>query len=308
MIDIRDVTFRYPRAERAALDGLTLHVRDGSLFGLLGPNGSGKTTLISIIAGLLPVSPQAVRIGGRALADHVVEIQSATSLVPQEYAFYPSLTVTENLDFFAGVQRLPAGERSARIDGAVAIAGLEQASARRAEQLSGGLKRRLNLAIGLLNRPRLLLLDEPTVGIDPQSRAFILDAITRINRDGTTVVYTTHYMEEVEAICDEIGILDQGRLLAQGSLSALLASDRGGRLRIDLASPLTDAQQRAMADVTGLASGPTWVTIDRCEPTECYRVMALLQAQGVSVVRMQYGHGNLEELFLTLTKRQLRDA
>lgn len=308
MIDIRDVTYRYARAETPALRGLSLHVRDGSLFGLLGPNGSGKTTLISILAGLLPVPRGTVRIGAHELNDHLAEIQATTALVPQEYAFYPSLTVAENLAFFAGVQRLPAGARGDRVGEALEVAGLERTGAKRAAALSGGMKRRLNLAIGLLNRPRLLLLDEPTVGIDPQSRAFILEAITRINRQGTTVVYTTHYMEEVEAICDEIGVLDNGTLLVHGSLTELLAHGQGRRLRADLAVPLSSAQQRALANVPGLTAGPMSLAIDDCDAAECYRVIALLRTEGVVVARMQYGHGNLEELFLTLTKRHLRDS
>ncbi len=222
MIDVRGLTFRYPGATVPALDALTLSVREGSLFGLLGPNGSGKTTLISILAGTLPLRTGGVKIGGHDLKADRAAVQSLCALVPQEYAFYPTLTVAENLLFFADVQPIPHGERHARISEALAIAGLENAGAERAERLSGGMKRRLNLAIGLLNHPRVLLLDEPTVGIDPQSRHFILESIKGINARGTTVVYTSHYMEEVESLCDDIGILDGGRLIAHGTREQLV--------------------------------------------------------------------------------------
>ena len=308
VIHARGVTYRYARAETAALNGLSLHVRDGSLFGLLGPNGSGKTTFISILAGLLPVPRGTVSMDGRELRENRSVIQATTALVPQDYAFYPSLTVRENLQFFAAVQHLPRRELASRVQEASTIAGLEQSGGRRAATLSGGMKRRLNLAIGLLNRPRLLLLDEPTVGIDPQSRAFILEAITRINRQGTTIVYTTHYMEEVEAICDTIGILDRGRLLACGSLAELLAGSRNRRLLVELESPLSAALREALSFIAGVVADPRALTIDDCAVAEVYRVMALLHQHGIGITRLQYGHGKLEEQFLMLTNRALRDS
>lgn len=218
MIEIRDLRFRYPGAARDALQGLSLHVRDGSLFGLLGPNGSGKTTLISLLTGLLQASAGEIRVDAGARA-----------LVPQDYAFYPRLTVSENLRCFGGVLGFAGAGLKSRIGEVSGIAGLQDFFAKRAEHLSGGLKRRLNLAIGLLNRPRLLFLDEPTVGIDPQSRQFILEAIRRLNAEGATVIYTSHYMDEVQQLCDTIGVLDEGRLLAHGSLDELLKAAPGHR-------------------------------------------------------------------------------
>lgn len=242
MIEIQDLQFRYPGAERYALAGLTLEVRPASLFGLLGPNGSGKTTLISILTGLLTASSGQVRIDGRVLPDPGAHLFSA--LVPQDYAFYPRLTVAENLAFFGGVLRLHGAGLQSRTAEAMQVAGLSDHVRQRAEHLSGGLKRRLNLAIGLLNRPRLLFLDEPTVGIDPQSRQFILAAIKRLNAAGTTVIYTSHYMDEVQQLCDSIGVLDEGRLLALGSLQELLHTAPGQRNLEELFLHLTGRRLR----------------------------------------------------------------
>lgn len=226
MIEVRDVVYRYAAQADAALAGISLNVRQGSLFGLLGPNGSGKTTLISILCGVLHAQAGTVRIDGLDMSSHAREVQQFCSLVPQENAFYPTLTVSENLRFFASVQGIPQPLQSARIEEALHVTGLGNATGMRADRLSGGMKRRLSIAVGLLNHPKLLFLDEPTVGIDPQSRQFLLDAIKRINAAGTTVVYSSHYMEEVEYLCDEVAILDAGRVLKQGTLESLLAESR----------------------------------------------------------------------------------
>ncbi|HEX5340767.1 MAG TPA: ABC transporter ATP-binding protein [Gammaproteobacteria bacterium] len=307
MIQIEDLSFRYPGAEREAIRGLSLQIRPGSLFGLLGPNGSGKTTLISILTGLLPAVAGRLRIDGKRLPLQAREIQAFSALVPQDYAFYPRLSVIENLRFFGGVLAIPAAELRERIADALAVAGLESFQSARSEHLSGGLKRRLNLAIGLLNRPRLLFLDEPTVGIDPQSRHFILEAIKRINAEGTTVVYTSHYMEEVEMLCDEIGVLDDGRLLAHGTLEQLLDNAESRGLTITLATALNAQQTRVLGPIPQLEIENNLLRLAYCPETELQRLMALLAAEGISISRVKYGYGNLEELFLHLTGRQLRD-
>lgn len=233
MITIDKLSYRYANSESDALSCLSLHIPEGSLFGLLGPNGSGKTTLISILCGLLPA------------ADYQARVKAPPALVPQDYAFYPRLTIKENLDFFSGVQGIPANERPIRINEVLSISGLADAIQLPAQHCSGGMKRRLNIAIGLLSRPKLLFLDEPTVGIDPQSRHFILSAVKRINKQGCTVVYTSHYMEEVEELCDEIGILDQGKLLAKGTLKKLLG---GKKKHKNLEGLFMDLTKRGLRD------------------------------------------------------------
>jgi ABC-2 type transport system ATP-binding protein len=229
VIDIEKACFRYPGSELRAVDELSLHIPAGRLFGLLGPNGSGKTTLISLLVGLLSADSGMIRIDGNPMPSRAREVRRFIGLTPQDYAFYPRLTVRENLQFFAGALQLRGAQKRERMEAAVGATALQSFRGKRAQHLSGGLKRRLNLAIGLLNRPRLLILDEPTVGVDPQSRHFILQAIGRINDAGTTIIYTSHYMEEVEQLCDDIAVLDAGRLLAHGTLRELVG-DTGDNL------------------------------------------------------------------------------
>ena len=233
MLRIQGLSHRYPGSAVPALDQLTLSVPKGSLFGLLGPNGSGKTTLISLIAGVLGLQTGALS----------KEAGLRSSLVPQEYAFYPRLSLRENLEFFGAVQGLGGDLMARRMSEALQTTGLEGAADLRAERCSGGMKRRLNIAIGLLIQPELLLLDEPTVGIDPQSRHFILAAIKAINAKGCTIVYSSHYMDEVEGLCDRIAVLDRGRLRLEGGLAELLKAKGQGRLE-DLFLDLTQRELR----------------------------------------------------------------
>lgn len=223
MISISQLEFSYSPSATPVLKGIDLDIPENALFGLLGPNGAGKTTLLSILAGLIACPKGCVFISGRDLSTAAGRVAARLSLVPQEYAFYQPLTVRENLVFFAGVQSVPAKKIAERVQTAALQTGLEERLDSRAGKLSGGLKRRLNLAIGLLNQPRLLLLDEPTVGIDPHSRHFILETIRKLSQQGTTVIYTSHYMEEVEELCDRVAIMDHGQILRHGTLSELMA-------------------------------------------------------------------------------------
>ncbi|HEX7340770.1 MAG TPA: ABC transporter ATP-binding protein [Rhodanobacteraceae bacterium] len=301
MIDVEAVTFRYPGAARDALHELSLQVPPGCLFGLLGPNGSGKTTLISLLTGLMRPSAGNLHIGNARHASPRIAV------VPQEYAFYPRLSVTENLRFFAGMHGLNTTSHPPAIARVVAATGLEDFRHIRAARLSGGLKRRLNLAIGLLNEPELLLLDEPTVGIDPQSRSFILDSIRAVNAAGTTVVYTSHYMEEVEALCTRIGVLDQGQLIACGELQDLLRQNRNATLMLDLDAPPDAALRDALVQLAPLTIDGSVIRARALPHNALDALLACVRAHGVGIARLQYGQSNLETLFLSLTGRGLRD-
>ena len=225
MLTVERLSYRYPGGDEEVLHELSIEVPSGGIFGLLGPNGAGKTTLISIIAGQLRAPSDKVTVDGMPLDELHRREPASLGLVPQEFAFYPMLTCAENLRFFAAVQGLGGARLRERVEAVASFARIEGVMRRRAGELSGGLRRRLNLAIGLLTEPRVLLLDEPTVGVDPQSRSFLLESIRGLAAAGRIIIYTSHYMEEVEAICDHVAIIDAGRVLRQGALAELLRDD-----------------------------------------------------------------------------------
>ena len=303
MLLIENISYRYRDAATPALQNVTLEIPAGGVYGLLGPNGAGKTTLISVLSGLLTATDGRISLKGQTLAEVRKENPRAIALVPQDYAFYPMLTVAENLRFFGGVLGLSGAELKSQSESAIAFARLEQVVGKRAEQLSGGLRRRLNLAIGLLGKPQLLLLDEPTVGVDPQSRHFLLDSIAALPAAGTTVIYTSHYMEEIEAICQKIAIVDQGQVLAEGTLSDILHSPEP-LLDIGLEQPLPDTiAQRYSATLIGEQKYrlilPSTVTLQN--------LLDELASAGCSVRNLSLGQHDLEQVFMRLTNRSLRD-
>lgn len=234
------VEFKYPGQDRPALKGIDLTLLKGQAIGLLGPNGSGKSTLIDLLMGLK--KPQ----HGRIYSSKVSNLSIA--LVPQEYSFYPELTCFENLNFFAGMLDIPAVERSKRVNASVKKCMLEEFVNKRANQCSGGVRRKLNLGIALLQNPDVLLLDEPTVGVDPQSRSFILDNVKNMISQGCAVLYATHYMEEVSAICSNIIILDHGSVITSGNLTSLLLHPENGEPFSNLESLFTHYTNRSLRD------------------------------------------------------------
>jgi ABC-2 type transport system ATP-binding protein len=303
MLAIDGLTYRYRGSTEAALGPLDLNIPGGGVYGLLGPNGAGKTTLISVLAGVLTATGGSVRFAGQPLGAARAANPRAIALVPQDHAFYPMLSVTENLEFFAGIIGLHGGERSAGIEGAIAFARLGQVAGKLAEQLSGGLRRRLNLAIGLLGAPRLLLLDEPTVGVDPQSRSFLLESIAGLPAAGTSVIYTSHYMEEVESICQRVAILDQGRVLAEGTLADLLHdAEAAAEIVLDAEPP---------AHITGrleaLPGSNRKFALRPASTAAMAALLADLDTAGCRVREASLGRQNLEQLFMRLTRRSLRD-
>ncbi len=306
MLSIRDLSFRYPAAERPALEHVSFDAMRGEVLGLLGPNGAGKTTLIAHLAGLLAIQSGDILVDGEPLAAARATQPTRIAVAPQEYAFYAMLSVEENLSCFAGAGGLSGAQRKARIAESLAFAQLENYRSVRAERLSGGLKRRLNLAIALLHRPQLLLFDEPTVGVDPQSRAFLLDTVKRLAKEGCTVIYTSHYMEEVEAIADRVVIIDHGQVLKSGTLHELLADGsaqlslavEGGHMErlVSVLEPFAPVTRAAEGVELALAPGQTLAA-----------VLTAVQAAGLSVRYARFGHANLEHVFMSLTHRHLRD-
>ncbi len=270
------------------LENLNLNIKEGSVFGLLGPNGAGKTTLVSILNFLIPKDNGIIKIFGYDLDKHENDIKSISSYVPQTYAFYPKLTTYENLEFFGALYGLKANELKKRIEYCIEATSLEKYINRQAHTYSGGLKRRLNIAIGLLNNPKILYLDEPTVGIDPQSRKYILNVIKNINKEkNTTIIYTSHYMEEVEYLCDEIAILDNSKIILQEKKDELIYKNSLIKVK------LQDNKTQKINIKEGYE--------------ELVSLFYKIKQENLQIEHIDFGHKSLEDMFLNLTKQDLRD-
>ncbi len=299
LVEISHVSKVYPGASAPALDDVSLCVEPGEVLGLVGPNGAGKSTLLGILLGLIPRDSGSVQIAGHDLDRERSALRRVCGLAPQELGFYPSLTVTENLAFYAGVAGLGGELRRQRMQFAIEAVHLQGYLGLRSARLSGGLKRRLNLALSLLHAPRILLLDEPTVGVDTQSRRCILQVIRDLCSQGQTVIYTSHYLDELEQICDRLAVIDQGRILREGRLADLLG-EADQTLRIGLRRPPRDAQRSALVNQFGadLVFDAQGLQLRTRQPLEA---LDSLRAQGLELRTIQYGEGRLEDLLLRLS-------
>jgi ABC-2 type transport system ATP-binding protein len=226
-IEIRNLSKTYKGNDAPAVDRLSLTVPRGAIFGLLGPNGAGKTTLIHILCGLRSFDAGEATVCSYSLRRQLKEIKPRIGVVPQDIALYPTLTAWENLKIFGGILGLRGATLEKRISELLAFFGLEQHKHRRTEKYSGGMKRRLNLIAGLLHNPEILFLDEPTVGVDVQSKRLILENLQVVNRSGSTLIYTSHYLEEAESLCTEVAFIDEGRLIGQGAPAELIRNAEG---------------------------------------------------------------------------------
>ncbi len=231
MIHINSLTKCYH--DKPALKQLSMEIGKGVIFGLLGPNGAGKTTLISILNGLSSFQEGEIKIFGLPLGNNLKQIRKRCTLIPQSLALYAHLTVIENLHFFAGIQNIVGAVLQNNLEYAISVNHLDTFLEQKAGTLSGGQKRRLNIAIGLLNDPEILYFDEPTIGIDPESRIDILETIRNFKEDDKTVIYTSHYMDEIEKICDEAAIINHGEIIRQGSLQALLQENNDPAMNLE---------------------------------------------------------------------------
>jgi ABC-2 type transport system ATP-binding protein len=281
-----------------ALHDINIDVPRAEIFGLLGPNGAGKSTLLGLLSGSLSLQSGSITIAEEPLPRRARQVKRVSAMVPQEYAFYESLTGQQNLNYFGSVFGLSRVQLQQRARKAVEICRLDDDINRIAGDYSGGLKRRLNLAIGLLNEPQILYLDEPTVGIDAQSRRFILDAVLALREAGTTIVYTSHYMEEVEQLCDSVAVIDEGRVVLQERTANLLRREGGQRLQITLSEPNAAAGTVLQEYSATHVDHKLWsLLLPRERLSE---VLAALARSGAQVERVQYGVSRLEEIYLEL--------
>jgi linearmycin/streptolysin S transport system ATP-binding protein len=297
--------------ERVAVDGVGFTIDPGETYGLLGPNGAGKTTTISMVCGLLTRDAGRVTLAGRELDTGTIDVKAAVGFVPQELAIYPDLTARENLRFFGRLYDLAGASLESRIDRVLDTIGLADRGDERTDAFSGGMKRRLNIGLGMLNDPQLLVLDEPTVGVDPQSRNAILGSVEALARDGMAVLYTTHYMEEAERLCDRVGILDEGTLRAEGTPRELISLvGEHDRLHVDARGDLAAAAASAAA-VPGVEEavvhdGGIDVLADDVRASLAEIVRAI-DGTGSSISSMTVDEPNLEAVFLHVTGKALRD-
>jgi ABC-2 type transport system ATP-binding protein len=307
MLTVTDLHYCYPKAKQPALRGVSLQVGRGQVLGLLGVNGAGKSTFVAHLAGLLNIQQGEIRLDTQTLKDQRRLDPTRVALVPQDLAFYPTLSVQENLECFAAASRIQASDRGKVIERALRDVQLEEHAHVISEMLSGGLKRRLNLAITLLSRPSLIVLDEPTVGVDSQSRAFLLERIKRLALDGAAVIYTSHYLEEIEAIADKVAILHHGQMLRYGTLSSILAQE-SAPITVTLAQAPSERLLAELATRCAVQTNGKHLMLQLSEghannPTNAIaQVLLCIERHAGNVEQMHAGTGKLEPLFLRLTQ------
>jgi len=294
-----------------AVDGVGFEIAAGETYGLLGPNGAGKTTTISMVCGLLERDAGEVHVLGTPFTTRSIAPKREIGYVPQDIAVYPDLTARENLTFFGRLYGLSGADLAARVDHVLELIGLADRARERSDQFSGGMKRRLNIGIGLLHGPQLLVLDEPTVGVDPQSRNAILDSVEKLGTEGMAVLYTTHYMEEAERLCDRIGIIDHGRIVAEGTRRELVELvGEHDRVKLKATGDLASAKSalEALPYITEVdAEEDGLELIVESAATVLAEILATVAAAGVSVTSVDVDEPNLEAVFLHLTGRAFRD-
>ncbi len=294
-----------------AVKDIGFRIAPGETYGLLGPNGSGKTTTISMICGILAADAGEVQVGGMPMTTRTLPPKRLIGLVPQELAIYPDLTARENLTFFGRLYGLPARELAKRVEEVLRVIGLADRAGDRSANFSGGMKRRLNIGIGLVHGPALLVLDEPTVGVDPQSRNAILESIEQLAGVGIAVLYTTHYMEEAERLCDRVAIIDRGEIRAEGTQQELVRLvGQNERIKVTGSGATAAAAHRlravaGVADASVSAEGVSVLAADAGAVLTA--VLQELAAAGVAIAAVSIEKPDLETVFLHLTGKALRD-
>jgi ABC-2 type transport system ATP-binding protein len=318
IIEIRNLKKRYaPTSDSKDKEGnlavkdINLTIERGEIFSLLGPNGAGKTTTIGMMSGLLTPTEGDVLIDGHSIVKEPLACKRLIGVVPQEIALYPALTARQNLEFFGKMYGLDSTMLAKRCDEVLEFIGLKDRQNERVEAYSGGMKRRVNIGVGLLHKPEIVFMDEPTVGIDPQSRRNILDAVKELNKQGMTVLYTTHYMEEAEELSNRVGIFDHGELIACGKLGELM--QKVGEKDVILLKIGEQADQAAMVvkavpGVEGVSAEDGTLKIIAGRGRQALpAVIRVLDDGGYVLQSVEVKEPNLEAVFLHLTGRALRD-
>lgn len=309
MIHIENLVKRY--GDLVALNHLNLDIHEGEIFGLLGPNGSGKTTAINCLLSLLKYDKGTIEIFGQPMTPDNYQAKQQIGIVPQNVAVFDELTVYENIDYFCGLYVSDKKKRKELVDDAVRFVGLEEYCKMYPKKLSGGLLRRLNIACGIAHKPRLIIMDEPTVAVDPQSRNKILEGIQKLNAQGSTIIYTSHYMEEVEQICTRIAIMDHGRVIASGTSEELKKMIKTGET---ITVEAIFLEEKHLQDIRSLPHVfdlhyENQILILRCTGAQhnLIRLLNYLQSQDITFGRVFSELPTLNDVFLEITGKQLRD-
>ena len=306
---MENVVKRYGRT--TALDHFNLDISEGEILGLLGPNGAGKTTAIRILCGLIPADSGGVTMFGETQTITNLSTKRQMGFVTQEITVFTDLTAIENLRYFGGLHGLKGAELSANVESVLEFVGLSGYGKKYPGKFSGGMQRRLNIACALVHKPKFLIMDEPTVGIDPQSRNHILESVKKIARQGTTVLYTSHYMEEVQAICSRISIMDAGRVIAEGTLDELVSRIQHEDKTLFTAVRSTDTLTEDLQAISGIKSvtvtGNAYEIISSAGSGSLNRIIEIAQRHG-GVTDLSVVKPTLENVFLTLTGKSLRDG
>ncbi len=310
LLEVKNLSKSY--GNNLAVNNLSFDVYTGEILGLLGPNGAGKSTTITILSGLLSYNSGEIYFLGKDVRKNSKQVKANLGIVPQDIAFYEEISAYQNVKFFASLYGLTGNALEERVKEALEFVGLEERKNEKPKTYSGGMKRRLNIACAIAHHPKLLILDEPTVGIDPQSRNRILDAIQTLRNQGTTVIYTTHYMEEIEQIADRVVIMDKGQKIAEGTIEELLEDYNNINLYcITLEEPIEDFLY--LYDIPGVRQ----ITTDKVKKRikietdkkadNLNKILSKLLEKGNQIQDMTTEKGNLEMVFLDLTGKKLRD-
>ena len=309
LLSIRDLTKSY--GENRAVRGVSISIIRGEIFGLLGPNGAGKSTTISMLAGLTEPTSGQILVDGVDIRTHMNALKARIGLVPQEMALYPTLSAWDNLAFFGRIYGLSNKALRQRVSEVLALVQLTDRAKEPIKNYSGGMKRRVNLAAGLLQQPEILFLDEPTVGVDPQSRNAIFESVQALNRAGLTVIYTTHYMEEAERLCQRVAIMDHGQIIALDTPANLIRGMGAGLVRIGiLDGVIQDVQQRAgiLPSVRAISRRDHALDIQSYDTQKTLiQVLEITNQLDAQVTSLQIFDADLETVFLSLTGKSLRE-
>lgn len=309
VVDIKGLTKKFK--DVTAVDNISLSIEQGEIYGLLGPNGAGKSTTINILCGLIKITKGNVKVLDKDINENQNFVKRNIGIVPQDIAIYEDLTAYENIKFFAGLYGLKGEELKERVNDALNFVGLMDKGKVYPKSFSGGMKRRLNIACAIAHRPKLIIMDEPTVGIDPQSRNHILQSVKKLNSKGCTIIYTSHYMEEVEEICTRIGIMDHGKLIAEGTkeeLKAIVTDKIEVKVTIDSTASINEDEIKKIKGVLSVAVMDNVIKISSSkEINNLDKIILYFTNKEIAINNIETKVPDLETVFLTLTGRKLRD-